>query len=132
ISERISELARLLEMEDFIDRRAGQYSTGMRQKLALARSVIHDPPVIIFDEPTSGLDALAAQTVMRFMRQAREQGCCVVFSTHQMSDAERLCDRVAIVHKGKLLTVESVESVKQRTKTSNLEDAFLALVAPSH
>jgi sodium transport system ATP-binding protein len=125
--KRIEELSRLLVMQDFIDRRAGKYSTGMKQKLAIARSVIHDPQVIIFDEPTSGLDVLASQTVLNFMKQAKAQGRCVIFSTHQMDDAERLCDRVAIIHKARLVACDTIPALKQKTSTANLVDAFLKL-----
>ncbi len=128
LERRIDELAQLLDMASFLDRRAGKYSTGMKQKLAIARSVIHNPELIIFDEPTSGLDVLASQTVLNFMKRMKGEGKCVVLSTHQMPDAERLCDRVGIMHQGKLLLVDSVQGVKDQTKTTNLEDAFLALV----
>lgn len=129
IRSRINELAEMLDMGEFIDRRAGQFSTGMRQKLAIARSVIHNPEVIIFDEPTSGLDVLASQTVLAFMRKARSDGKCVIFSTHQMPDAERMCDRIAIIHRGSMVACDAVASLKSRTQTQNLEDAFLSLVA---
>jgi sodium transport system ATP-binding protein len=128
LEHRIGELTRLLEMEDFVDRRAGTYSTGMKQKLSIARSVLHDPPVLILDEPTSGLDVLASQTVLNFMRQAQAQGKLVILSTHRMPDAERLCDRVAIMHMGRLLTIQSVAGLKGETDTHSLEDAFLVLV----
>lgn len=128
IGKRIDELGRLLEMNEFLDRKASEYSTGMKQKLAIARSVIHDPKVIIFDEPTSGLDVLASQTVLNFMRQAKNNKKCVLFSTHQMPDAERLCDRVGIIHKGKIIYNDTILALKSKTATSNLEDAFLKLV----
>ena len=119
-------------MQDFIDKRAGKYSTGMKQKLAIARSVIHDPDIIFFDEPTAGLDVLASQTVMQFMRQAKEDGKCVILSTHQMPDAERLCDRVAIIHRGKLIANNTIPALKEQTRAANLEDVFLALVKEKH
>lgn len=128
LEKRIEELSKLLEMEDFLDRKSGEYSTGMKQKLAIARSVIHDPKVIIFDEPTAGLDVLASQTVLNFMKKAKMSGKCIILSTHQMVDAEKLCDRIAIIHQGKLIALDTVEAVKCKTKTNNLEDAFLALV----
>ncbi len=128
LQRRIDELADLLDMGDFIEKRAGKYSTGMKQKLAIARAVIHDPQIIIFDEPTSGLDVLASQTVIAFMHRAKGQGKLVVLSTHQMSDAERLCDRAVILHRGRVITQNSVAGLKEQTKTENLEDAFLALV----
>lgn len=128
LESRIEELIDLLAMREFIDRRAGKYSTGMKQKLAIARSVIHDPEVIIFDEPTSGLDVLASQTVLRFMQQVKEQGKCVILSTHQMSDAEKLCDRVAIIHQGKVVSNDYIHKIKEQTQTTSLEEAFLRLV----
>ncbi len=128
LEERISELANLLEMRDFIDRRAGKYSTGMKQKLAIARSVIHDPKILIFDEPTAGLDVLASQTVLNFMRQSKKPGGCVIISTHQMHDAEKLCDRVVIIHKGKVIANDAVEALKNKTSSAYLEDVFLKLV----
>jgi sodium transport system ATP-binding protein len=129
IKKRIEELSALLDMNDFIDKRAGKYSTGMKQKLAIARSVIHDPKVIIFDEPTSGLDVLASQTVRDFMKRARESGKSVIFSTHQMYDAEKLCDRVIIIHRGKTIAYGSVAELRASTGTADLEDAFLKLVS---
>ena len=128
LEKRIDELVQLLDMRDFIDKRAGKYSTGMKQRLAIARSVVHNPRVIIFDEPTSGLDVLASQTVRNFMQRSRELGRAVIFSTHQMYDAEKLCDRVIIIHKGKTVAYDSVENVKANTGMSDLEDAFLKLV----
>jgi sodium transport system ATP-binding protein len=128
VRKRIQQLGELLDMQDFIDKRAGKYSTGMKQKLAIARSVIHDPKVIIFDEPTSGLDVLASQTVRDFMRRARDLGCSVIFSTHQMYDAEKLCDRVLIIHKGRTVAYGSVAELRQNAQAADLEDAFLKLV----
>jgi sodium transport system ATP-binding protein len=131
LEKRIKELTELLDMEDFIDKKAGKYSTGMKQRLAIARSVIHDPKVIIFDEPTSGLDVLASQTVRNFMQRSKELGRAVIFSTHQMFDAEKLCERVIIIHKGKTVAYDSVSNLKVATATGDLEDAFLKLVEES-
>jgi sodium transport system ATP-binding protein len=128
LEHRIEELSTLLAMQEFLDKRAGKYSTGMKQKLAIARSVIHNPDVIIFDEPTAGLDVLASQTVIRFMKRARERGKLVVLSTHEMVDAEKLCDRVAIMHQGKIIAIDTVDRVKQQTGAYDLEEAFVALV----
>ena len=128
LEDRINELAKLLEMGDFIDRRSGKYSTGMRQKIAIARSIIHDPEVVIFDEPTAGLDVLAAQTVIKFMQKAKGLDKLVILSTHRLPDAERLCDRVAIMHLGEILTIDTVQHLKDKTGTDDLEDAFLEMV----
>ena len=128
IKRRVGDLSRMLEMDDFIDRRAGKLSTGMKQKVAIARSIIHDPDVLILDEPTSGLDVLASQTVVRFIKEVKEKGKTVILSTHIMPIAEKLCDRVAIIHRGKLVAQEGVGDLLARTRAGDLEDAFLALV----
>lgn len=128
LEKRIDTLVELLDMQEFIDKRAGKYSTGMKQRLAIARSVIHDPKVIIFDEPTSGLDVLSSQTVRNFMQRSKELGKSVIFSTHQMYDAEKLCDRVIIIHKGKTVAYDSVQTLKNKEQVDDLEDLFLKLV----
>ncbi|MBU0707673.1 ATP-binding cassette domain-containing protein [Patescibacteria group bacterium] len=132
LDEKINEVSRLLDMEDFVDRRASKYSTGMKQKLAIARSVIHDPKVVIFDEPTAGLDVLASQNIMRFMKKEKTAGKLVILSTHEMTDAEKLCDRVAIIHQGKIVTVDTVDSIKEKTQANDLEEAFVKLVHGSN
>lgn len=131
LKNRINELAELLDMKDFLDRKSGKYSTGMKQKLAIARSVIHNPKVLIFDEPTSGLDVLASQTVRNFMLESKKAGKCVIFSTHQMRDAEKLCDRVVIIHKGKVIANDRVEVLKTKNNAIDLEDVFMKLVKMS-
>lgn len=132
IDRRIKELDQWLELGPrILDQRAGSFSTGMKQKLAIARSVVHDPEIIILDEPTSGLDVLASQTVLQFMKEARDQGKLVIFSTHQMDDAERLCDRVAIIHRGRLIATGTVDEIKAKTKAGSLAEGFLALVNKS-
>ncbi len=128
IARRVKEMSELLEMGDFLERRTNTYSTGMKQKLSIARSVLHNPSIVILDEPTSGLDVLAAQTVLNFMRHCKEQGKLVVLSTHHMPDAERMCDRAAIMHRGKLIALQTIPELKRQTRTENLEDAFLALI----
>lgn len=129
LDSRINELSELLKMRDFIDRRAGKYSTGMKQKLAIARAVIHDPKIIIFDEPTAGLDVLASQTVLNFMQKSRDAGKLVIFSTHRMNEAEKLCDRAVIIYRGKIIADGTIDSLKTKTNTSDLEDAFMKLVS---
>lgn len=128
LEKRITELAGSLEMERFIDRRAGKYSTGMKQKAALARSIVHDPSVVIFDEPTAGLDVIAAQTVIAMMKRFRVEGKLVILSTHDMHAAEQLCDRVAIMHRAALEAIGTVAEIEKRTNTKTLEAAFLAQI----
>jgi len=128
LEQRIQELIEFLDMKRFADRRAGKFSTGMKQKVAIARSVIHDPDVIIFDEPTAGLDVLASQTVIRFMQKMRDMGKLVVLSTHDMAHAQSLCDRVAIIHRSKLIAEDSVSNLLLKHNTKTLEEAFITIV----
>jgi sodium transport system ATP-binding protein len=128
IRARIGTLASLLHMEEFLDQKAGGYSTGMKQRVAVARAIIHDPAVMILDEPTTGLDVLASQTVLDFMQLAKQQQKCVIFSTHNMLDAERLCDRIAIMYQGRLNTVDVPKALMQQTHSQNLADAFLTTI----
>jgi len=128
IEKRIQELIEYFEMKEYADRRAEPFSTGMKQKLAIARAIVHDPPVIIFDEPTSGLDVLASRIVVEFMRRARSEGKCVLLSTHHLWEAEKLCDRAAIIHEGRVKALATVQEIKEGTKCPDLEEAFLKLV----
>jgi len=116
------------EMEDFCDRICGRLSAGQRQKVSLARAIIHDPPVLVLDEPTANLDVIVARNVIEFVESAREQGRAILLSTHLFSEAERLCDRIVIVHQGKVLARGTLEELRARTGESSLEDAFFRLV----
>lgn len=122
---RIDELFLALDMNEFRDRRCDKFSTGMKQKTSIARTLVHDPQVMIFDEPTVGLDVLAARTVLNFIRDCGRGGKTVIFSTHVMSEAEKLCDSVAIIHGGRILAEGSLEELRQRAGLQNLEDIFV-------
>ena len=100
IAERVDELATLLDMQSFLDRRSENYSSGMKQKTAIARAVIHRPELVILDEPTTGLDIMATQTVLDFIRRLKETGVPVIFSTHHLDEVSELCDRVTVIDKG--------------------------------
>ncbi len=128
IRARIAELFDLFAMQDFADTRCDKLSTGMKQKVSIARTVLHDPEVMIFDEPTAGLDVLTSRTIVDFVRDCRRRGKCVVFSTHIMEEVERLCDRVGVIHDGRLLACESLDELRERTPSGRVEDAFVALV----
>jgi sodium transport system ATP-binding protein len=128
IERRTEELVDLLEMRDFADRRAGSFSTGMRQKVAIARAMIHDPHLLMLDEPTTGLDVLASQTVLGFIKRSRDEGKTVILSTHMMPVAQKLCDRVCVIHEGKLVALDRIEAILQSTGAADLEDAFIAMV----
>jgi len=126
VSRRVDAVIERLDMRSFARQRAESLSSGQRQKVAIARAIVHDPPVLMFDEPTSNLDVLASKEVRDFMIESRARGKCVIFSTHVLHDAERLCDRVAILHEGRV--VASGPTADVRGAFSDLEDSFLELV----
>ena len=103
-------------------------STGMKQKVSIARAVVHDPPVLIFDEPTAGLDVLVAQELFEFLEDARRQGRCVLYSTHIMGEAERLCDRLVVIHAGRVLARGTLAELRAQTGRERLEEVFVTLV----
>jgi sodium transport system ATP-binding protein len=113
-------------MASFARQRAESLSSGQKQKVAIARAIVHDPDVLMFDEPTSNLDVLASKEIREFMVESRVRGKCVIFSTHVLHDAERLCDHVTILHQG--LVVASGPTAEVRGAHRDLEDAFLELV----
>lgn len=128
IKRRTDELFKLLDMEKFANSRNEKLSTGMKQKVSIVRSVLHDPPVMVFDEPTSGLDVMSSRTIVDFIKTCRDAGKCVIFSTHIMSEAMRLCDRVAIIHNGRIYREGTVTDLLTQTGMNNLEDAFIKIV----
>lgn len=125
IKERIDEVADLLDMHDFLDKKIDFISTGMKQKVSIARSIIHDPPVMIFDEPTVGLDILTAKNIVSFIHKCKDDGKCVLFSTHIMREAERIADRIVMIHEGKILAQGSWEDFKKETGLHDLDDIFI-------
>ncbi|WP_425357409.1 ATP-binding cassette domain-containing protein [Mahella australiensis] len=128
LKKRIDELSQTLDMEEFIDRRVGKFSKGMKQKVTIARAIVHDPEVMLLDEPTVGLDVTAARTLQDFIAQCRDQGKAVIFSSHIMSEVERLCDRIGIIHKGRLVDIGTIDGLKQQYNNSNLEEVFIQLI----
>jgi sodium transport system ATP-binding protein len=125
IPARVEELSRTFGMESYLDGRCEKLSTGQKQKISIARAVVHDPPVLILDEPTSGLDIIGSSAMIDFVAQRRAAGTCVIFSTHILSEAEELCDRIAIVLKGRVLAIGTLQELCERTGTANLRQAFL-------
>lgn len=129
IAERTGSLADILDMNGFIDQRCETLSTGQTQKVSIARVILHDPAVLILDEPTLGLDIMTSRAIVEFIRGARERGHAIIFSTHYMTEAETLCDRIGLIHRGELLGIDTTQEIYRRTGTTNLQDAFLAMVA---
>lgn len=128
VARRIDELVERFGIADYQDARVEKLSSGMKQKVAIARTVAHDPPVLIFDEPTVGLDVMNALEMQRIVRELRDGGKTILFSTHVMSEAERLCDRIAILHRGRILACASLEELRRRTGRRYLEDIFVHYV----
>ncbi len=129
ILSRGEELAGVLDMAEFMDRRCELLSTGQRQKVSIARVLLHDPQVLILDEPTLGLDILTSQHILEFIEHARTRGRTVIFSTHYMTEAELLCTRIGLIHQGKILAEGTLSSLQLQTGTSNLKDAFFYLIS---
>lgn len=127
IKTKINELADALDLHSFLDRKCENFSTGMKQKTAIARTVVHDPQVVILDEPTTGLDIMAAQTVLNFIRGLKEKGVPVIFSTHHLDEVAELCDRVAVINQGKTEFSDTVE-VFRALSPESLNSAFLHVI----
>ncbi|MBG9943828.1 ATP-binding cassette domain-containing protein [Brevibacillus formosus] len=131
LEERIGRLSRMLEMDNFIDRRVGAFSRGMKQKVAIARTLVHDPDVILLDEPTTGLDVTAATIFRRMVRKLQEEGKTILFSSHNMGEINKLCKRVALMHKGKLRFAGGLDALREQFGTEDLDDIFMAVVEGS-
>jgi sodium transport system ATP-binding protein len=125
IRDRLRTLAEALALDAILDRRCEVLSTGERQRVSIARAVLHDPAVLVLDEPTSGLDVLASRFLREFVRSERARGKAVLFSTHYLAEAELLCDRVGFLHHGRLLAQGTPAEVRGGAGT--LEEAFLTL-----
>ncbi|NRR04556.1 MULTISPECIES: ABC transporter ATP-binding protein [Brevibacillus] len=131
LEERIGSLSRMLEMDAFLDRRVGAFSRGMKQKVAIARTLVHDPDVILLDEPTTGLDVTAATIFRRMVGKLQEEGKTILFSSHNMGEINKLCKRVALMHKGKLRFAGGLDALREEFGTKDLDDIFMAVVEGS-
>jgi sodium transport system ATP-binding protein len=130
LKKRIDDIFKRLDMDSFRDRRCDKLSTGMKQKTSIARTLVHDPPVMIFDEPTLGLDIMAARTIVNFIRECRQSGKTVILSTHIMTEVEKLCDVVGIIHNGKLLAEGTPAQLRDTYQENDLEEIFVKIVSP--
>lgn len=128
IDKRIDELSGMLDMNEYIDKRVGKFSRGMKQKVAIARAIVHSPNVMLFDEPTAGLDVTSSRIIDDFIKSCREEGKAIVFSSHSMSEVEKLCDRIVIIHKGLIAADGTILELKDHFKNDNLEEVFMELV----
>lgn len=128
LKDRVKLLADQLDMHEFLDRRCDKFSTGMKQKTSIARTLVHDPAVMIFDEPTLGLDVMTARAIVKFVRLCRDRGKTVIYSTHVMSEVEKLCDRIGIIHAGRLVAEGTLEELRARFGETDMEEIFVKAV----
>lgn len=129
LAERIETLFTQLRMTEFRDCPGSKMSTGMKQKVSIARALVHDPPVLVFDEATLGLDVMVARNLLAVVRSLRDAGKCLIFSTHIMSEVERLCDHIAIMHDGRILDTGTLEQLQTRHGQDALEELFFSLIS---
>ena len=125
---RIEEIIEALHMEEFADDRIEKLSTGQTQRVSIARCLIHSPSLYIFDEPTLGLDVLSSHSIIEFMKSESARGKAVVYSTHYMEEAETICNKIILLHRGTAIAEGSPDSLKKETGTSNIRDAFISLI----
>lgn len=128
----IEYLSNMLDMNEYLNRRVGKFSRGMKQKVAIARSIVHEPGVMLFDEPTAGLDVTASRIVQDFILKCRQEKKAIVFSSHSMSEVEKLCDRIVIIHKGRILETGTVDYLKSKYNSDDMEDIFMRLVGDKY
>ncbi|WP_370980773.1 ATP-binding cassette domain-containing protein [Agaribacterium sp. ZY112] len=128
VDKHLEQIIKLLDMDDIADRRCAGFSQGQQMKVALARAIIHKPKTLILDEPTNGLDVMATRSLRAILRRLRDEGHCVLISSHVMQEVEALCDHVAIINEGKITVSGSVASIKEQTGQAQLEDAFVVAI----
>lgn len=128
LEEQIERLIQMLEMQDFSDRKTEGFSSGQRVKVAIARALVHDPRNILLDEPTNGLDVMSTRAMRTFIRRLRDEGRCVLFSSHIMQEVSALCDHIVIINRGEVAVSGTPEEIQQHTGQTNLEDAFVAAI----
>ena len=128
LQSRLEEIFHTLQMDEIRDLLGSKMSTGMKQKVSIARTIVHDPPVLIFDEPTSGLDVLVAREVLKMIESLKSQGKCIIFSTHIMREVEKLCDRVGIIHRGRILALGTLDELAEKYGQPDVEELFFELI----
>lgn len=129
IEKSIEEVSKIMNMESFIDNRIENLSTGQTQRTSIARCLVHSPKLYIFDEPTLGLDVISSKSIIDFMKSGKERGKTVLYSTHYMEEAETLCDKIIMIHKGQIIASGTPSKLKEESNTSNLRDLFIKLAS---
>jgi sodium transport system ATP-binding protein len=132
LAARTEELIELLDMQGIADRRTAGFSHGERTKVALARALVHDPQNVLLDEPTNGLDVMSTRSVRRIIRRLREQGRCIMFSSHVMQEVSALCDAIVVIAAGQVVARGTPDELRRQTGRQSLEDAFVALAGLGH
>lgn len=125
----IDQVIKIMKMEEFVDNKIENLSTGQIQRASIARCLIHSPSIYIFDEPTLGLDVISSKDIIDFMKNEKNKGKTVLYSTHYMEEAESLCDKILFIHKGRIIASGSPEEIKRESKTGNLREAFIKLAS---
>lgn len=128
LNNRITSITKKLNMEKFLHQKIETLSTGQTQKVNIARCFLHNPNYYILDEATSGLDIISSEIILNFIKQERDNGKCILYSTHYMEEAENICDKVILIHKGKIIKTGTPKEIIKDTKTTNLRDAFFVLI----
>lgn len=128
LDKQIEKSCKMLDMNEYINKRIANFSKGMKQKTAFARSMIHNPKVLLLDEPTSGLDVTAAKQVHEFIKVCKSEGKTIIFSSHSMAEVEKLCDRIAVINKGKLIAIGTLNDFKNKYNNNDLESIFTTLI----
>ena len=132
IDKRIKEVVKRFDMKSFKDQRIGSLSTGQTQRVGVARCVLHDPHNYILDEATAGLDIISSQVILDFIKEERDKGKCIIYSTHYMEEAENICDRVVLINKGEIIATGTPKEIEKETNTTNLRDAFFKLIGGNY
>lgn len=128
VTNRVKELSKDFGMDEYIDKRVGKFSRGMKQKVSIARAIVHSPSVMLLDEPSTGLDVRATKVIHQFIRKCKLENKTILFSSHSMSEVERLCDRVIIINKGKLIEEGTINELKEKYNNEDLEEVFISLI----
>ena len=128
LTERKNKLFSMLDIHKFSGKRIGELSTGMKQKVSIARTMIHDPQVVVFDEPTSGLDVITAENIINLIHQCKEDNKTVIFSSHIMSEVDLLCDDLAIIHNGHILYNDTIDAFRSKMKSDSLTKEFIRII----
>lgn len=128
LNKRIDDIVKRFDMDFFKNQRISDLSTGQTQRVSIARCLVHDPKYYILDEATSGLDIISSQVILDFIKEEKKRNKCVLYSTHYMEEAENICDRVILIHRGKIIEVGTPKEIEKKTETTNLRDAFMKLI----